>query len=252
MAFKIFKGIYKNLGFSNSNNIFENKLYLRNNKKKFEKLISNDQFFNEYAFINYITIFSLFKKNRILDIGGGFFNSFLKLYNKESKLNIYFDILENPNLLDYINSENLLKRIKIPKTIKLRIFSNRKRLYPYYDIFHFGSIIQYVDDLEYFLKSFFDNNINPEFLIFSDVYAGDIKKNYFTKTDYYGLKHLIKIRSKKLFEKKIMSFGYEIVNVHKMILPVRGKFKFYNMSNLPKENRIYCTYNYLFKKINKN
>ena len=130
----------------------------------------------------------------------------------------------------------------------MRVLSNIKKLDRKYDILHFGSVIEYIDDLQSCLNSIFQYTTKPEFISFSDVYLSYLDENFYTISNYYGIEHKYLIRSKKKFEKILKKNNYKIINIEKLILPVKGEYKFYDMSNLPKKYRINYTFNYLLKK----
>ena len=251
MPFKIFKGIYKELNSYNDINLFDKKVYLENNYLKAKRLIKNEIYVNEYSIINYLSILVSLKKNKILDYGGGYFNTYIK-FKKSNFINqkIIYDNFECEDIFNHIKTKNLFQYLKkIKKNDSLRLFSNLSKLKKKYNIIHFGSVVEYIDDIQSCLKFLFKKTARPEFLVFSDVYLSDLSQDFYTVSNYYGIKHKYLIRSKKNFEKILKNNHYKIINIEKLILPVKGKLQFYDMSNLPKKNRIKCTYNYLFKKI---
>ena len=250
MPFKIFKGIYENLGNFDDSNLFDKKIYLENNYSKAKNLTNTKIFSNEYPIIKYLSILTSLNRNKVLDFGGGFFNTYIKFKNSNiCNSKIIFDNFECEEVHKYIKKKNLFSHIKkIKKTDRLRVLSNIKKLDRKYDILHFGSVIEYIDDLQSCLNSIFQYTTKPEFISFSDVYLSYLDENFYTISNYYGIEHKYLIRSKKKFEKILKKNNYKIINIEKLILPVKGEYKFYDMSNLPKKYRINYTFNYLLKK----
>ena len=203
MPYKIFKGVYENLNNLDDSNLFEKKIYLENNYSKATNLIKTKLLSNEYSIIYYLSILISLNRNKVLDFGGGFFNTYIKIKNSNLyNCKIIFDNFECEEIHKYIKKKNLFSHIKkIKKTDRVRVLSNLKNLEKKYDILHFGSVIEYINDLQSCLNSIFQYTTKPEFISFSDVYLTSLDRNFYTISNYYGVEHKYLIRSKKNLKK---------------------------------------------------
>ena len=106
------------------------------------------------------------------------------------------------------------------------------------------SVLQYVEDLELILKKIL--SFKPKYILFEDTFL--IKKlEYVTIQKYFGINQTFKVHKLEKFMKILFKNNYEKVFWSPQIVSVRGKFQFYDMSNLPNLKQLRHTYCGLFR-----
>ena len=92
-------------------------------------------------------------------------------------------------------------------------------------------------------------NSKPKFLFFSDVYVTNPKKkDFYCVGNYYSQNYIVKFHNLKRLIIMLDKKGYKLVDKRKFLPNIHSQYKFYNMSNLPKVNRIFYTMNLTFIK----
>jgi putative methyltransferase (TIGR04325 family) len=259
MTFQIFKKkIYKTYEdaklFIKKDNIYFSKDYIKRNVKKLNLQVKKKNYYDfEYSFLKFLDTILILNKNKfnLLDYGGGLGNTILEIYLKDLFKNNLRISLYDLNV-DFVNySEKFLKKT-IKKDIykKIIFIKDSKHLRKKYDAIHFGSMLEYVYDEEVFFKNIFSQILNkPKFLFFSDVYVTNPKKkDFYCVGNYYSQNYIVKFHNLKRLIIMLDKKGYKLVDKRKFLPNIHSQYKFYNMSNLPKANRIFYTMNLTFIK----
>ena len=206
----IWKGIYKKLP-KNSSNYFNDKNWHKKSIKKIKlkKKISTKIINNFIAFV----ILNLKKlKPTILDYGGGYGDLFFEINNKIKK-NFKITVYDN-NLRTIQNAKKVNKKYRNKLTYENNIKKiNGKK----FDIIYFGSVVQYIFDLNYIIKTV--KKINPTYLIFYDLMAGN-NQEFYSQQIFYGKKMNIKFYNLDLFKKSFKSIDYSPVYESEMLTTV--------------------------------
>ena len=257
MPFKIFKNkIYKNYKDAKleiKKDIYYSNDYFKRNAKKLSFQIKKKQFDYEYSFLKFLNTILILenKKFKLLDYGGGLGNTVLDIYLKDifrENLRItLFDL--NTDFVDY-SKKFLKKKIKENIYKKITFAKNSRQVRNKYDAIHFGSMYEYVYDERAFFEGVFSKILNkPKFLFFSDVYITNPKKNdFYCVGVYYNQNYLVKFHNLKRMILMLNQYGYRLVDKKKFLPNIQNQFSFFDMSNLPKENRIFHTMNLTFIK----
>lgn len=109
---------------------------------------------------------------------------------------------------------------------------------------HFGSVLQYVDDLGSLLAMIKEKN--PKYIAVSDAMVGS-ERTFVTLQDYYGHKHPFRFYSRSDMLAAFAAIDFELAVEVPYIPKINGQTKFYDMSNLPANCRTDCTYHLVFK-----
>lgn len=246
--FKIFKGVYKSFTDAKKHskgNIFIDKKYIIKTYKELKSSFKNSVDFINFTqryrgFGNFlISAYSFKKKINIIDFGGGMGNGYYYLKktipsNKFKKIN--YHIVDEIKLIK--------KSKKLNKNIKYNVMMPKIKT----DVFVTSSSIQYLDDLDKFLDNVI--KLNPKYLIFFDVFSGNIP-NYYTLQRYYNILHPHSLLNEKQFISKFNRSGYELIFKDITVVTRAGNQISLDMSNFPKKYRISNSKNFIFKKIKK-
>ena len=247
MPYQIFNGSFKDFeSVEGDLSFYKSELYLEKIEKNILNDISSDQLIYEYIFTPYVLgLLSYFDKDRkfkILDYGGGIGRSYVNL-NKS--------LIDDRNLEYFIydSKENCsLGKKHLSNKKNLFFFSDLNRLNFDYDLLHFGSVIQYIEDLRSELHSLFEVNKKkqPKHILISDAFVG-VNESFITQADYYGYKHPFKFRSWEDLIGDLELFNYKIKAKVPHVPQINNHFEFYDMSNLPKGYRIKNTWHILLE-----
>lgn len=257
MPFKIFKNkIYKSFHDAKSeikNDIYHSKDYFKRNSKKLILKIHEKQFDYEYSFLKFLDTILILenKKFKLLDYGGGLGNTVLDIYLKDIfKENLRITLFDsNIDFVEY-SKKFFKKKIKDDIYKKITFAKNTRQLKNKYDAIHFGSMYEYVYDEREFFENIFSKILNkPKFLFFSDVYiTNPKKKDFYCIGKYYNQNYLVKFHNLKKMILLLDRYRYKLVDKKKFLPNIQNQFSFFDMTNLPKENRIFHTMNLTFIK----
>ncbi len=177
------------------------------------------------------------RKIKILDFGGGYGIGYMSLEESIGKNidNIEYIIIEVPEVV--MAGKKLFKQKIIYKT-SIPLYKN-------IEIIHASSSLQYIKDWKNLIKDF--TSLEPEYILLSDVFAGNIK-TFCTLQNYYESKiphwfinidELLSVFNNYEYELIMKSYvKSQRLNTHD-ILP---------MENFPNELKIEQTLHLLFKK----
>ena len=228
-------------------------------KKKFSQLKINNDLWNSSLYLNHIKS-KILKKNKKKDININYLFSILGIlskFNKKQKI-IVLDygggagvsynknfLIKNKNQIIYIYDN--LKLIKLGKKYQkknnVRFISEIRFLPKKIDILFLGSVLQYIEQP----KKLFDKLVKfcPKFIVLEDVFALE-NDEFVTYENFSGLKIKFKFHNlKKLFH-LFNNLNYKLFFKMPYIPIIKGKYKFYDMSNLPKKYQKFYTYNLVF------
>lgn len=118
-------------------------------------------------------------------------------------------------------------------------------LAPTYDIIHLGSVIQYVEDMDGFLRLL--AGFKATFILVSDAMVGT-ERSFVTRASYFGHVHPHRFFRLDDLTSRFAEQGYGLVQNQPYLSTIQGQVGFYDMSNLPPECRVACTANLVFKK----
>jgi putative methyltransferase (TIGR04325 family) len=209
---KIWEGVYKTFqDVDISPNPYESEIWIKKQIDEVQNKInssSTNSFIqpiatsNDYSLPFVVAIVSS-KKNltNILDFGGGLAVSYFplrKMIPDDKK--IFFKVIEN-NKLSSIGEKLFLEYEEID-------FESEIPVDQHYDIIHCGSSFHYVEKWNEMLQRFISNN--PEFIIFTDLPAGDIE-TFVTTQNYYGNKIPVNFWNLDEFINSLNSLGYSLI-----------------------------------------
>ena len=260
MPFKIFKNnIYykysdqlKNI---ENKDIYFSRDYIKRNYDKLVKQYNKKNLFEiEYNFIKFVYSKILLDKKKfsLLDYGGGVGNTILEIYMRNYfhpnlKITLYD---KNQNLVKV--SKNFFKNKINKKTFKNIIFLKNIYKNQKYDAIHFGSMFEHIFNEALFFENIFSKfKKKPKFIFFSDLFLTSNKKEFYCIGRYYNQSYVVKFHKLKTLEKLLNFYKYKLIDKKKFLPKIQGQYRFYDMSNLPRENRIYNTYNLIFEKLGK-
>lgn len=213
-------------------NIFSDKIYLNNIKKKLNKL-SKKKLPNNSLLFFLIENLDKKKKIKILDFGGGS-GEYYKNYQ-----------IPNNIILDIFDSKELSDIGKKYSNLGINYISKSSKLSKKYDIIFVNSVFQYIENLNKvigFLLTF-----NPKRIIFSDFYASQSKKfkvfqNYYNKNitfHFHNLNNLISYMGRN---------NYKLNFISAFVPYIFNKMQYYDTTNLPKKFQSNFAYNLVFLK----
>ena len=252
MSYKIFK---KKIYFSSnevkkdlieSKNLYFTKDYKSRNEKKNKIFISKLDYDLDYTFLHFIAGLSIKKKKfSLLDFGAGVGNTYIKFRKKGfSKKNIHYSIYDqNINLTN--SAEKMIKK-NFKNNDNLKFIYNFEDI-KYHNAIHFGSMLEYVENYkELFKRIFIQIKTKPEYIFISDLF-GTEQKDFYLIANYYGHIYYVKFHNLNDIILTLKKFNYKLVYQNPFMPNIKGKFQFFNMSNLPKKYQISHTWNLFFQ-----
>jgi putative methyltransferase (TIGR04325 family) len=209
---KIWEGVYKTFqDIEISPNPYESERWVEKQIEEVQKIISSSTtnsfvqpiaISNDYVLPIVAALISSKKKEiNILDFGGGLAVTYFPLRKMISdEIKVFFKIIENKYLCD----------------IGQKLFSEYDEIYfdsdipvnQNFDVIHAGSSFHYVEKWKDVLQIFISNN--PEFIIFSDLPAGDIK-TFVTVQNYYENKIPVNFWNLEEFIEFLNFLGYQLI-----------------------------------------
>lgn len=229
--FNIWEGVYKkqpsDIAFETS--YFSTNKWLNKSIKRTKKnfYVKDDNYFVD----NHLDSFccGLGKKLKILDFGGGIGDIFFLTKNSfhNSNISIY-----EPQKKIRLAGQKIFKKYKNIKFLKdISKFSKSKK----YDIIYLGSVLQYIYDLDDFLK--FISKINFTYLFLYDVMS-DKNPNFYSKQLFYGKKMTVKFYNLKYLLKKFNNYKLKKIFISNIKRNIRNEIVSLPMKNFDKKFRI--------------
>jgi putative methyltransferase (TIGR04325 family) len=172
---------------------------------------------------------------KILDFGGGPATGFLTVAATKGKMTEYeYHVVENARV-------NALAREMFPDA---RLILHDELPEPFaVEIIHFGSCIQYIDDLDGLLRKL--KQFDPLVLLFSDVFAGGIEE-FWTLQNLWGSKVCFRFMREDDFVGLVRSQGFELRLRVPYVATILGRTGALPMDNFPSDRRIDQTAHFLF------
>lgn len=261
--FYIWEGIYSSfdeaeIAIEQNLDIFNEKLWIQNINRDIKVCINSIQsnisipsFYKQRTIILPAVISLIIEKKEklnILDFGGGLGIGYLSL--KESLFdqfkNIKYFIIELDNLvvdgkeIYYVEhptkclfEKNIFFYNKIPKNLLI-------------DIIYISSSIQYIRDWKSLITKFV--NIKPQYLFFSDVFAGNIP-TFVTLQNYYNHKVQHWFFNYSEFVSFVENLGYKLILKQTVTSLRANSANILPMDNFPESHRLNETLHLLFIKI---
>lgn len=261
MTFQIFKKkVYKTYEDAKLNvkkdNIYFSKDYLNRNIRKLTLQAKKKTNYDyEYSFLKFLHSILILNNNKfnLLDYGGGLGNTILEIYLKNLfKKNLRVSLYDQNTNLVKISQQFFKKKIEKKIYKKISFIKNINNLKKEFDAIHFGSMFEHVNEENLFFKElFYKIRGNPKFLFFSDLFVTNAnEKDFYCIGRYYNQNYVVKFHNLKKIISLLKTFNYELIDQKNYLPNIQGQFRFYDMENLPKKNRIYHTMNLIFKKKN--
>jgi len=215
-----------------NDDVWKSDLYKNHISKKYKKKINHNFF---YSLLNILNKYN--KKNKIitLDYGGGAGEYYYKHFFSEKK-NIKIIILDNEKIISLGKKRNKFKNIEFINNLDQLIYKKINFLI-------LSSVAQYIENIPLKIKKLII--LKPDFIIFEDFHASNFK-SFVTYQKFFNFKIPIKFHNINDLEKFLKKNNYNLVYKSAYLPLIKGKFRFYDMSNLPKKNRVKFTYNLLF------
>ena len=252
MPFKIFN---QKIFFSKKNvkkyllknkNLYYTTDYKKRNIEKNKIFLSKFDYDLDYNFLYFIAGLSLQRKEiSVLDFGAGVGNTYIKYRKKGfSKKNIIYSIFDQNK--DLTKSAKKMIKENFKNIKNLNIIYDFKSI-TYHDAIHFGSMFEYVEDYKILIKKIFNQmNKKPEYLFISDLF-GTNQKNFYLIANYYGHKYFVKFHNLKNLISEFKKLNYKLIYKNPHLPNIKGKFQFFDMSNLQKKFQISHTWNLFFQ-----
>ena len=229
--YNIWEGVYK----KKPNNISLEKSYFSTNKWLSKSVTRTKQYLsfpdeNHFA-DNHLDSFccGLQKKIKILDFGGGIGD--IIFYTKNSFNNLQITIYEPQNEIR-VKGEKIFKKFKNVKFLhdinKINKFNN-------FDIIYLGSVLQYIFNLDDFLKLI--SKLNFKYLFLYDVMS-DKNPNFYSKQVFYGKKMTVKFYNLKYLLKKFNEYKLKKIFITNIKRNIKNKITQPPMHNFKKKYRI--------------
>jgi putative methyltransferase (TIGR04325 family) len=183
---------------------------------------------------------NLKEKVKILDFGGGLGIGYMVL--QESLLNdidrVDYTIVEGANVCSTGKSLFTLDKIKYYSNFPL----SEK-----YDIVYASSVLQYIDDWKGVLSTM--TNLDPEYILLSDIFAGESIQTYTTLQNYYEsrIPHWFLNLGELL--NHCSSLNYKLIMKSYATSQRLGREDVLPMDNFSEKNQLHMTLHLLFKKI---
>lgn len=212
---KIWEGIFANFNeVQDTENIYESERWLAANLERSRNVIDNEGLFTYRSRIarDYplkMAVLASLESNTkvsILDVGGGYGKNLIEIQSTfqdiESRIDFY--ILDNSVLIDFYKMN-----IKLPKNFHfIQNISEIGKLQANIDVIHFGSVIQYFQNLKVELSDILQRS-RPRWIVFSDLMAGDIE-TFVTVQNYYDSKIPFRFVNFEELNKLVSNWGYKL------------------------------------------
>ena len=229
--FNIWEGVYKKQPSDTAveTSYFSTNKWLNKSIERTKKnfYIKDDNYFVDNHLDSFCCGFG--KKLKILDFGGGIGDIFFLTKNSFYNLNIS---IYEPQKKIRLAGQKIFKKYKNIKFLKdISKFSKSKK----YDIIYLGSVMQYIYDLDDFLK--FISKINFTYLFLYDVMS-DKNPNFYSKQLFYGKKMTVKFYNLKYLLKKLSDYKLKKIFISNIKRNIRNETVSLPMKNFDKKFRI--------------
>jgi len=241
VPYQIFDGVYNSFDEAGgSTQFFNSKVYLEKANERLLAAIAELAPVNDYVFAPFVAGLLMERGTlSVLDFGGGPGISYLTLkHSLVSFEGLTYHSLDDEEIC-------AIGRRHFSDDEASRIFRDQvSNLDAHYDFVHFGSVLQYVDDLGNLLSMIKEKS--PKYIAISDAMIGS-ERTFVTVQDYYGHKHPFRFYNRADMLAAFAAVGYELVVEIPHIPKIKGQTRFYDMSNLPTDCRTDRTYHLVFK-----
>jgi len=240
MPYRIFEGIYDSFAEAGGTpQFFRSEVYLKKAEERLQAAIAGLMPVNDYVFVPLVAGMLMERGQlSILDFGGGPGISYLTL--KQALISVEgltYHSLDDEKICE-IGRAHLGSEAD-------RIFCEQiSDLDAHYDLVHFGSVLQYVDDLGSLLSM--TKEKSPKYIAISDAMVGS-ERTFVTVQNYYGHKHPFRFYNRTDILAAFATIDYELMVEIPYVPKIKGQTKFYDMSNLPANCRTDCAYHFVFK-----
>jgi putative methyltransferase (TIGR04325 family) len=214
-SMKIWEGIFANFNeIQETENIYESEKWLASNLERSRNVIDNEGLFTYRSRIarDYplkmavLAALECNTKVSILDVGGGYGKNLMEIQSTFQDIESRFDfyILENSVLIDFYKMN-----IKLPENFHfIQNISEIGKLQAGIDVLHFGSVVQYFQNLKVELSDILQTS-RPRWVVFSDLMAGDIE-TFVTVQNYYDSKIPFRFVNFEELNKLVGDLGYKL------------------------------------------
>jgi len=240
MPYQIWEGIYPSFSHLNiQQDAFSSAFYRAHIEQKMHKLMSSQINQDDYLLPGILErLLTCEGDVSVLDFGGGAGESYTALSAQtQQRANLTYDIVDNADII----------------ALGKRIFAQHSQVnfYPSladlnsscYDILHFGSSLQYIDDWQGLMTRLIQ--VKPKLIILDDVFTGDIP-TYVTVQKIYTVEAGFEFLNFEQIQTYFSQHGYGLLLKTPFIPLVQGKRQFYDMRNFPQEYRIPHAFNLIF------
>ena len=242
-SIKIWEGVFANFNeIQETENIYESERWLASNLERSRNVIDHEGLFTYRSRIarDYplkmavLAALECNTKVSIFDVGGGYGKNLMEIQSTfqdiESRIDVY--ILENRVLIDFYK-----RNIKFPKNFHfVQNISEIEKLQAGIDVLHFGSVIQYFQNLKVELSDILQTS-RPKWIVFSDLMAGDIE-TFVTMQNYYESKIPFRFVNFEELNKLVGDWGYKLFvkefyehDSTNLYFPQKGFDKKYQINN---------------------
>lgn len=231
MPYQIFNGVYDSFAEAGKDSgLFQSGIYLDKARERLRAALDGISPVHDYIIIPFSAgLLAARGKLSILDFGGGPGITYLELKHALASMHgLTYHSLDHEDVCA-IGHETLGEEAAA-------IFRcNMNELDARYDLVHFGSVLQYIDDLPGLLSTIKEKE--PSHILVSDAMAGS-GRSFVTMQDYYGQKHPFRFYSREDFLSAFAAIGFELMLEMPFVPKIQGQLKFYDMSNLPADCRM--------------
>ena len=242
---KIWEGIYSTFDEAPvDDKVFNSDKWLKKQVKTISNILQEETIApisRNYPLTSVVAMFLRNNKSiKVLDYGGGLGKEYLNLINSiNSRFKIEFTIVETDEIVKqgrvlFKDDSNINFSEKIPEEKNV------------FDLIHVGSSLQYVEDWREFISRLV--SLGPEYLLLSDVLAGDIP-SFVTVQLYYGENIRVQFLNKKELFSFLREFEYELILEELYDGDIFSNNEPLPMNNFPPEYQLKYSQNYIFSKI---
>lgn len=240
MPYQIFEGVYDS--FAEAGGIpqfFRSEIYLKKTEERLQAALDGREQAHDYVFVPLAAgLLMACGRLSVLDFGGGPGITYLALKRALISMEgLTYHSLDDEEIC-------AIGRAHLGSEADQIFRKQVSDLDTHYDFVHFGSVLQYVDDLGALLAIIKEKN--PKYIAISDAMVGS-ERTFITVQDYYGHKHPFRFHNRADLLAEFAAVGYELAVETPYVPTIKGQANFYDMSNLPANCRTDCSYHFVFK-----
>ena len=242
----VWEGVYESFEEAGgSASAFESDEWIKKSQERALNFLNSKPYSRDYPLAPMLAIlFTMMNRVEILDIGGAMGGEFLDILKKvpaaAEKLHYY--VVDNAKTI-----KNIPKEIKQFKNLKFYANLSDIPHMAVFDVIHFGSSLQYIEDYKQCIKDV-KSSFGGKYFVFSDLMVGDVPE-FVTHQISYDKRMPVKILNIDKFKVFMYELGYKLLFQSKFITPILGKEDVYPNEGLPETLRLDRTSNFIYSSL---